>query len=786
MKRPRFIPRRALGRFDRPFGRTWIGGSMYTEFLVHAENPAAVREQVAAAGGRLLHALSAHLLVISLPDTVSIGSIRRASLADSGRLEGTERALAEAWLARFGQASRASERSRRTAAPPIPWDAPGFTPPKHVAGGRGPAADAVSRATNTPTSVTLTGSVAVGLVLVSGPSDPPLWTPVHGALKYVSAAGDGTVWGVNADSQVFRWSGSTWHRRPGQLKQVSVGNSITVWGVNSADKIFRWDGQAWDQVSGALKHVAVANDGTTWGVNRNDEIFRWNGGSWDQIAGRLKQISTGSEAAVWGVNSSDEIFFWNGAGWTQVAGRLKHVSVASDGSVLGVNADDEIFAWNSRVWVQLPGRLKQVSAASASVAWGVNSDDRIYSRQPAWGLALSEAEKNVIMAEVMEGLTFLGTADLNANVSFVHDWKDVSVDAAPGAGNDYEAFEAPWRNAALKALGFAPSAAGSVAFVNALRETHETDWAYVGYFTKYPLYHFAYADVERVIMDARNGDRGTGEINSVFAHETCHIFGAADEYGECDCGGSGHFDVPNNNCRRCTNGQVDCLMNDNSLSLCSWSRGQLGWSPWETLAGALKCVAAGNDGTVWGVNVGDEVFRWNGSSWTRVPGALKQISVGNAVNVVGVNRNDEIYRWNGDSWTRLPGALAHISIAADGSVWGVNASDKVFRFTGSIWHQLPGRLNQVSVGAADHVWGVNDDDEIYRWHGDGWTQIAGALDHVSVGADGSVWGVNGNDEIFRGNGTRWEQIPGALKQISVGADRLVWGVNKNNSIFRLR
>ena len=119
-----------------------------------------------------------------------------------------------------------------------------------------------------------------------------------------------------------------------------------------------------------------------------------------------------------------------------------------------------------------------------SVVWGVNKNDQIYTRQPGSGLALTSAEKSLIMSEVLEGLTFLATADPDANVSFIQDWRDISVTAAPGAGHDYESFEAPWRNAALQAMGFAASRSGSLAYVTSLRTNQRTDWAYVADFTE--------------------------------------------------------------------------------------------------------------------------------------------------------------------------------------------------------------------------------------------------------------------------------------------------------------
>ena len=128
-------------------------------------------------------------------------------------------------------------------------------------------------------------------------------------------------------------------------------------------------------------------------------------------------------------------------------------------------------------------------------------------------------------------------------MTFVYDWREPTVSAIPGPdtsiSGDYEQYEAPWRNAALATMGYAASRQGSVDYVNALKTSKATNWAYVAYFTKYPLNHFAYAAQERLVMAYANDNWGPDCINQVFAHETCHIFGAADEYGSCGCGVSG-------------------------------------------------------------------------------------------------------------------------------------------------------------------------------------------------------------------------------------------------------
>jgi hypothetical protein len=193
-------------------------------------------------------------------------------------------------------------------------------------------------------------------------------------------------------------------------------------------------------------------------------------------------------------------------------------------------------------------------------------------------LAFSIEEQEKVLAEVQEGLNFLANSESRANITFVYDIHLITVSATPGTTDTPENAEAPWRDDALLQMGFSANRNGSIEYVQNLRSSKNTDWAYVGYFTKYPLWWFAYAIAEKVCMEYSNDGWGPDQINRVFAHETCHIFGAADEYGSCSCGGSyGELGIPNNNCINCQGVHVACLMDANTLEICQWSRSQIGW-----------------------------------------------------------------------------------------------------------------------------------------------------------------------------------------------------------------
>jgi hypothetical protein len=55
-------------------------------------------------------------------------------------------------------------------------------------------------------------------------------------------------------------------------------------------------------------------------------------------------------------------------------------------------------------------------------------------------------------------------------------------------------------------------------------------------------------------------------------------------------------------------------------------------------------VSVASDGTAWGVNASDKIYRRTGNAWTQVSGALKQLDAGSTDVVWGASSSDNIFR----------------------------------------------------------------------------------------------------------------------------------------------
>jgi len=179
-----------------------------------------------------------------------------------------------------------------------------------------------------------------------------------------------------------------------------------------------------------------------------------------------------------------------------------------------------------------------------------------------------------------------------ADLSFTYTWNyrvPTGYEPINRSSND----EGLWMAQALTTLGW--SCTKNTYFdtcrqyCNNLRNTQGTDWAFAvfivdssadadGCFTD-GYFAYAYIGGPLVVLTYDNDGWGIADMNSVLAHETGHIFQAGDEYCQpgyscCDATDYyGYLMVQNTGCGT----GIACVMNDNSPTVCSVSRQQIGW-----------------------------------------------------------------------------------------------------------------------------------------------------------------------------------------------------------------
>eukprot|EP00163_Fabomonas_tropica_P022009 TRINITY_DN3836_c0_g1_i2.p1 TRINITY_DN3836_c0_g1~~TRINITY_DN3836_c0_g1_i2.p1 ORF type:complete len:778 (+),score=285.84 TRINITY_DN3836_c0_g1_i2:295-2628(+) len=226
---------------------------------------------------------------------------------------------------------------------------------------------------------------------------------------------------------------------------------------------------------------------------------------------------------------------------------------------------------------------------------------------------------------------------------------------------------------------------------------------------------------------------------------------------------------------------------DSSSALYRWQPPKSGEAPnnkhWLPMNIKLNDVAAGPDGTLWGVSTSGRPLEHGGY----IPEEKLSTEARAALETK-----------QGGKWTIMSGAegIENLDAGDTGMLWGVtSAPQKVKRYNKdnpNTWTTVasPEPFNQVSVGCdTATVWATSVHKHTYRYTGGGgWTQVTTDLQQVAVGKDMSqVWGIDtqGKLVLYDGASKTFKVQPGTdMVRIAAGCDGTLYAAASSGKLYR--
>ncbi|HCC48370.1 MAG TPA: hypothetical protein DEQ38_09700 [Elusimicrobia bacterium] len=223
----------------------------------------------------------------------------------------------------------------------------------------------------------------------------------------------------------------------------------------------------------------------------------------------------------------------------------------------------------------------------------VESDGSIDARTETTGWTVGK--KSSVVTGIQNAMTWWATRSAAANLSFVYNSATVTTGYEPISRTSDD--EGLWVNQVMGKLGYGEADYFDRVFHynNDRRDAAGTDWSFTffvvdsqndadGMFAD-GFFAYAYIGGPFSIMTYDNDSYGIGDMPSVAAHETGHIFYALDEYADSNCTRAqvaGYLNGANSNCEN-GGASVECIMRGDvwpyyTPAVCAHTAKQLGWS----------------------------------------------------------------------------------------------------------------------------------------------------------------------------------------------------------------
>lgn len=254
-----------------------------------------------------------------------------------------------------------------------------------------------------------------------------LLTPQSNNINIITAADDGTTWGLNDQNIVFKYDGSQWviPNSNARLVSISAGSSVEVWGTDKYNNVYKYASGNWTipNNTARLQSIYVGPDGSKWGIGVNYHVYKYVNNNWTMpnSDARLNNIFVLGENKVWGVSGEGNktLYFYSNNNWNPVVlnltffpkaisnynstippkpvplsannflsdgkwnsnSQFKIITLWYDSISVYKTYNGGIFRWNGKEWIDLKTTFRAAELytnVKGDVLWARNTFDSVY------------------------------------------------------------------------------------------------------------------------------------------------------------------------------------------------------------------------------------------------------------------------------------------------------------------------------------------------------------------------------------------------------------------------
>ena len=180
----------------------------------------------------------------------------------------------------------------------------------------------------------------------------------------------------------------------GKAVRVSIGSDNTIYCLNDNDAVMKYTGSQWKMIKGTLNEIHVKDVNTIVGIARDFAVYQTSNAnasevSWTKLtASRFDNSSLGWDGSVWAttlpVGGTWGVYTYNTStdAWTKLPGSIRQVSVLNSSTAWGLDSQGMVWKWTGQQWSQQQGQFLKISVGIDGAVWGIDGNGVISRLSP--------------------------------------------------------------------------------------------------------------------------------------------------------------------------------------------------------------------------------------------------------------------------------------------------------------------------------------------------------------------------------------------------------------------
>ncbi len=210
-------------------------------------------------------------------------------------------------------------------------------------------------------------------------------------LNALEISSNGSVFGLNQDKQIVRWSNRTksFSSFPGTADKITTDVSGQLWVVNPLGDVYRLEDTRWEEINNiSASDIVATPQGEVYVLSSSGAVYRFNSvnNRFERIPRLVaKDIASDNAGTVWVLDDRQRLLTCTTEGCDSVpAPKIQSIDIGEGGNFYIVTTNNQLYRRNTDVdeeaddWQFIRRHVTAVSVGPDGYPWILDTEGRVY------------------------------------------------------------------------------------------------------------------------------------------------------------------------------------------------------------------------------------------------------------------------------------------------------------------------------------------------------------------------------------------------------------------------